>query len=145
MTYVKYRIPIDPQESLWHTACISANHPESNGQQKLNKLTKLAPSNLLDNTFQQLTQQVKGIPMLVLTRKTSEMIQVGDDIVIKVIRTGKSTVKIGIEAPSNVRVLRAELCDEAEPVATPNANAVTTRDTNAASLSVCSDQYPHVA
>ncbi len=83
--------------------------------------------------------------MLVLTRKTSEMIQVGDDIVIKVIRTGKSTVKIGIEAPSNVRVLRAELCDEAEPVTTPNAAAVATREINSASMSVCSDQYPHVA
>lgn len=83
--------------------------------------------------------------MLVLTRKTSEMIQVGDDIVIKVIRTGKSTVKIGIEAPSNVRVLRAELVDESEPVATPNMSTIPARDANAASMSVCSDQYPHVA
>lgn len=53
MTYVEYRIPIDLQKSLWHTACISANHPESNGQQQNNKLTMLAPSNLLEITFQQ--------------------------------------------------------------------------------------------
>lgn len=52
--------------------------------------------------------------MLVLTRKRSEMIQIGDNIVIKVIQTGRSTVKIGIEAPSQVRVLRSELCDTPE-------------------------------
>ena len=48
--------------------------------------------------------------MLVLTRKRSELIRIGDDIVIKVIKTGRSTVKIGIDAPENVRVLRGELC-----------------------------------
>lgn len=48
--------------------------------------------------------------MLVLTRKKSEMIHIGGEIIIKVIQTGRSTVKIGIEAPENVRVLRAELC-----------------------------------
>jgi carbon storage regulator len=47
--------------------------------------------------------------MLVLTRKRSEMIQIGDSVVIKVIETGNRSVKIGIEAPDNVRVLRAEL------------------------------------
>lgn len=52
--------------------------------------------------------------MLVLTRKKSEMIQIGEQIVVKVIHTGRNTVKIGIEAPVNVRVLRAELCDVPE-------------------------------
>jgi len=47
--------------------------------------------------------------MLVLTRKRSEVIQIGENIVIKIIQTGKSSVKIGIEAPGNVRVLRGEL------------------------------------
>ena len=47
--------------------------------------------------------------MLVLTRKRSEMIQIGEDIVIKVVETGRRVVKIGIEAPDNVRILRAEL------------------------------------
>jgi carbon storage regulator len=95
--------------------------------------------------------------MLVLTRKTSEMIQIGDEIVVKVIRTGKSTVKIGIEAPAHVRVLRAELCDEDDlpaptvsqaaakmaPVAKPSAAAVNLDD--ASSVKAFSDQYPHVA
>lgn len=52
--------------------------------------------------------------MLVLTRKKSEMIQIGETIVVKVIHTGKNTVKIGIEAPNELRVLRAELCDPPE-------------------------------
>jgi carbon storage regulator len=58
--------------------------------------------------------------MLVLTRKRNEMIRIGDDVVVKVIKTGKGTVKIGIEAPSNVRVLRGELAvfEETTPPAT---------------------------
>ncbi len=47
--------------------------------------------------------------MLVLTRKQGDTIQVGDEITVKVIKTGKGTVKIGIEAPSHVKVLRGEL------------------------------------
>lgn len=54
--------------------------------------------------------------MLVLTRKRAEMIQIGEGIVIKIIHTGRSTVKIGIEAPADVRVMRAELC----PIETKN-------------------------
>lgn len=47
--------------------------------------------------------------MLVLTRKRTESIKIGNDIVITVIQTGKGTVRLGIEAPANVRVLRGEL------------------------------------
>jgi len=47
--------------------------------------------------------------MLVLTRKRDEFIKIGSDIVIRVMKTGKGTVKIGIDAPANVRVLRGEV------------------------------------
>ena len=50
--------------------------------------------------------------MLVLTRKQDEMIQIGEDIVVKVISAGKGKVKIGVDAPSHVRVMRGELSDE---------------------------------
>jgi carbon storage regulator len=50
--------------------------------------------------------------MLVLTRKRAQTIRIGEDVVIKVIRTGRNAVKIGIQAPENVRVLRGELCFE---------------------------------
>lgn len=47
--------------------------------------------------------------MLVLTRKNNESIQIGDSITIKVIRADRNKVRIGIEAPQEVRVLRSEL------------------------------------
>ena len=47
--------------------------------------------------------------MLVLTRKQEEAIRIGDDIVIKVISTDKNSVRIGIEAPGDVMILREEL------------------------------------
>ena len=46
--------------------------------------------------------------MLVLARKKGQEIHIGQDITIKVIKTG-STVKIGIDAPQDVRVRRAEI------------------------------------
>lgn len=49
--------------------------------------------------------------MLVLTRKHGEAIKIGNEIIIKVIQTGKGTVKLGIEAPAHIRVLRAELIE----------------------------------
>ena len=55
--------------------------------------------------------------MLVLTRKSDESIRIGEDIVVKVIRTGKGTVKLGIAAPADVRVLRGELAEQAAPAA----------------------------
>jgi carbon storage regulator len=64
--------------------------------------------------------------MLVLTRKRTEMIKIGEDIVITVIHSTGNSVKLGIQAPTNVRVLRAELCDRM--VSTVNAGAATDPD-----------------
>ncbi|HAN96271.1 MAG TPA: hypothetical protein DCQ98_01980 [Planctomycetaceae bacterium] len=47
--------------------------------------------------------------MLVLTRKLGETIQVGDDVRLTVLKIKGNTVRIGIEAPSHVRVKRGEL------------------------------------
>jgi carbon storage regulator CsrA len=47
--------------------------------------------------------------MLVLTRKLKQSIQIGDDVTITVLRVQGNSVRIGIEAPTSVRVLRAEL------------------------------------
>lgn len=51
--------------------------------------------------------------MLVLTRKKSETIHIGDGIVIKVIQTGSGAIKLGIDAPPEVRVLRGEVAEAA--------------------------------
>ena len=76
--------------------------------------------------------------MLVLTRKAEETIRIGDDIVIKVIKTGSGSVKIGIETPLSIRVMRGELIEEKHPVPCIPANFGPT-------MRVVSDQYPHVA
>jgi carbon storage regulator len=55
--------------------------------------------------------------MLVLTRKKAETIQIGDEIVVKVIQTGRGSIKLGIEAPADVRVLRGEVADAAASLA----------------------------
>lgn len=59
--------------------------------------------------------------MLVLSRKVQEEIQVGEEIVVKILQTGRNTVKIGIEAPKRLSVVRGELlaCGEigGEPTA----------------------------
>ncbi|MEZ6122593.1 MAG: carbon storage regulator [Planctomycetaceae bacterium] len=79
--------------------------------------------------------------MLVLTRKSAETIRIGDDVVIKVIKTAKGAVKIGIEAPNDVRVIRGELVDMAAAV--PVVESAVSK--LAQHFSVMSDQYPHVA
>ena len=47
--------------------------------------------------------------MLVLTRKADEQILIGDDIKITLIRVRGNSVRIGIDAPREVRVVRGEL------------------------------------
>ena len=49
--------------------------------------------------------------MLVITRKNGEELHIGENIRVTVIETAKDRVKIGIEAPSNVRIIRSELFD----------------------------------
>ena len=47
--------------------------------------------------------------MLVLSRKVGERIQIGENITIVVNRVVGNRVTIGIEAPSDVRIVRSEL------------------------------------
>ncbi len=47
--------------------------------------------------------------MLVLTRKPREEIRIGDGIKITVLRVKGQSVRIGIEAPNDVRIIRTEL------------------------------------
>jgi carbon storage regulator len=49
--------------------------------------------------------------MLVLTRKPSESICIGDDIVVMVTRISRDTVRIGISAPKDTQIVRSELVD----------------------------------
>ncbi|WP_428909636.1 carbon storage regulator CsrA [Niallia sp. Krafla_26] len=47
--------------------------------------------------------------MLVLTRKTGEAIQIGDDIEIKIVSVKGDQIKLGINAPKNVEIHRKEI------------------------------------
>lgn len=57
----------------------------------------------------------KGIEMLVLARHKSEEIQIGKNIVITVVRIGKDSVRIGVDAPRDMVVVRRELLKEETP------------------------------
>lgn len=47
--------------------------------------------------------------MLVLSRKESEKIMLGDSIVLTIVRVSGDRVRLGIEAPSDLLILRKEL------------------------------------
>ncbi|MDO4628745.1 MAG: carbon storage regulator [Planctomycetia bacterium] len=47
--------------------------------------------------------------MLVLSRKIGERILIGDEIAVTVVRISQGTVRIGIEAPRNLSVVREEV------------------------------------
>lgn len=49
--------------------------------------------------------------MLILARNEGQSIQIGDDIRITVTALGKSQVRIGIEAPRDLLVLRSEIVE----------------------------------
>jgi carbon storage regulator len=47
--------------------------------------------------------------MLILSRRESESVHLGDDIVLTIVRVSGEKVRIGIQAPSHIKVLRNEL------------------------------------
>ena len=47
--------------------------------------------------------------MLVLSRKESEKIKLGSDIVLTIVRVSGDRVRLGIEAPPELLILREEL------------------------------------
>ena len=52
--------------------------------------------------------------MLVLTRKNQQQIQIGNNIVVTILQVKGQTVRVGIEAPREVRVVRGEIADKDE-------------------------------
>ena len=68
--------------------------------------------------------------MLVLSRRETERVRLGDSIVLTIVRVSGDKVRLGIEAPPNVLVLRDELQPhsqhpkpEAVPAEIPQAKA----------------------
>lgn len=58
--------------------------------------------------------------MLVLTRKADQKIQIGQNITITVIEVKGRYVRLGIEAPREVRIVRSEIAASPPPVTYPH-------------------------
>ena len=67
--------------------------------------------------------------MLILSRRAGESVTIGNDIKVKVVSVSGNQVRLGIEAPREVRVLREEilLAIEEENRAAANAAGSTER------------------
>ena len=69
--------------------------------------------------------------MLILSRKESEQIVLGENIILTVVRIANDKVRIGVIAPDNVKILRTELEDApatlpmvAQPMTPPPAKGL---------------------
>ena len=58
--------------------------------------------------------------MLCLSRRVDEKIMIGDDIVVMVLDVKGDRVRIGIDAPSDVIILRNEIYDLIKPMSDGN-------------------------
>ncbi len=50
--------------------------------------------------------------MLVLSRKVDQKLFIGDNIEITIVSVSGDTVRIGIEAPKDIKILRSEVYEE---------------------------------
>lgn len=78
--------------------------------------------------------------MLVLTRKPNQQLKIGSDIVITVVKVRGNTIRLGIEAPRDVRVVRSEL--DAKPQADVTAEPHADSSIEAAAPPANDDQAP---
>jgi carbon storage regulator len=65
--------------------------------------------------------------MLVLTRKIGERIRIGDTITVRVLEVRGTQVRLGVEAPADVRIYREEIY---QPQTEPAVNGNGTGDVN---------------
>jgi carbon storage regulator len=59
--------------------------------------------------------RTKEKAMLVLSRKTGEKIRIGDNVTVTIVRIGPNNVRLGIDAPRDLNIVREELVSN-EPV-----------------------------
>ncbi|MHC4877021.1 MAG: carbon storage regulator [Planctomycetota bacterium] len=70
--------------------------------------------------------------MLVLSRRKTEQIRIGDEIIIKVIDVKGGTVRIGIDAPAEIPIIRSELLTDMVPGRQANGGKKNEKQTDTA-------------
>lgn len=60
--------------------------------------------------------------MLVLTRRVGERIQIGNDIIVTIVRIQGDKIRLGIEAPADIAVHREEVYHRLAAQAQTSAN-----------------------
>lgn len=68
--------------------------------------------------------------MLVLARKLDESIVLDDNIIIKIISIDKGVVKIGIDAPKNISIVRSELLKDVKDANIASSKEITPDELN---------------
>jgi len=71
--------------------------------------------------------------MLVLARKLDESIVINENITVKVIAVEKGVVKLGIDAPSDISIVRNELIEDVT-----DANKAAAKDVSTDQLNILS-------
>jgi carbon storage regulator len=66
--------------------------------------------------------RTKEKAMLVLSRKTGEKIRIGDNVTVTIVRIGPNNVRLGIDAPRDLNIVREELVSN-EPVLNQSQSA----------------------
>ena len=64
--------------------------------------------------------------MLVLSRKPLQSILIGSDVRITIVKVDRNNVRIGIEAPGEVSIMRAELLEGDDAPASPEGRGAST-------------------
>ncbi len=54
--------------------------------------------------------------MLILSRKALQQVQIGEDIRLTVVKVDRNQVRIGIDAPAGISILRRELVGRARAI-----------------------------
>ncbi|MEZ6133841.1 MAG: carbon storage regulator [Pirellulaceae bacterium] len=62
--------------------------------------------------------------MLILSRREAETVCLGDNIFVTIVAVGNDKVRVGVEAPTGVRILRTELETPTVPFSPPPAIAI---------------------